>query len=194
MHVSRLLPVAAVIALAVLCVPGSLRAEDTGGQAMTAQAAPAPAAATALTPEEQAQLREAVIKASQNPVGNIAIIPFQFNWNNGVGPQSRQQFNLNIQPVVPIALTPNLNLIARSILPVINNPSSAPPAFCDASAFGCGSTFGIGDLTEQLFLAPKTKPNALIWGVGTATGASQPVRPRRSAPVSMARDRQPSRS
>ncbi len=118
-----------------------------------------------LTPEQQAALQASIIKASQNPVGNIAIIPFQQNFNYGVGPYTRFQYNLNIQPVVPFMLSPNLNLIARTIIPIINQPSFAPPQVC-ASQFGCGSTFGIGDIQEQIFFAPKTKPGAIIWGAG----------------------------
>jgi hypothetical protein len=118
-----------------------------------------------LTPEQQAAVQAAIIKASQNPVGNIAIIPFQFNNNYGVGPYSRYQFNLNVQPVVPLMLSTNWTLIARTIIPVLDNPSNAPPSVC-ASAYGCGSTFGISDIQEQLFFAPKTKPNELIWGAG----------------------------
>jgi hypothetical protein len=130
----------------------------------------APASGTALdlsklTPAQQAALQQAIIKTSQNPVGNIAIIPFQNNFNYGVGPYTRFQYNLNIQPVVPFMLSTNMTLIARTIIPIINQPSFAPPPVC-ASAYGCGSTFGLGDVQEQLFFAPKTKPNALIWGVG----------------------------
>jgi hypothetical protein len=58
-----------------------------------------------------------------------------------------------------------MTLIARTIIPLIDQPSFAPPAVC-ASQYGCGSTFGLGDVQEQLFFAPKTKPGALIWGVG----------------------------
>ena len=118
-----------------------------------------------LTPQQQAALQAAIIKTSQNPVGNIAIVPFQSNFNYGVGPYTRFQYNLNVQPVVPFMLSKNMNLIARTIIPVIDNPSFAPPQAC-ASAAGCGSTFGIGDIQEQLFFAPKTKPGALIWGAG----------------------------
>lgn len=120
---------------------------------------------TNLTPEQQAALKAAIIKTSQNPVGNIAIIPFQNNSNYGLGPYTRWQYNLNIQPVVPIMLSTNLSLIARTIIPFVNQPSFAPPAVC-ASAFGCPSTFGLSDIQEQLFFAPKTPPGALIWGVG----------------------------
>lgn len=101
---------------------------------------------------------------SQNPLGNITILPFQNNFNYGYGPYARLQYNLNVQPVVPIMLSPAMSLIARTIVPVINQPSAAPPAVCATA--GCGSTFGIGDVQEQLFFAPKTKPGQLIWGAG----------------------------
>jgi len=117
-----------------------------------------------LTPEQQAALRLAVIKTSQNPVGNITIAPFQNNFNYGFGPYTRFQYNLNVQPVIPIMLSPSMNLISRTIMPVVNQPSAAPPGVC--ASFGCGSTWGIGDFQEQLFFAPKTKPGQLIWAVG----------------------------
>jgi hypothetical protein len=129
-----------------------------GGSAAAADAAP-------LTAAQEAAIEEAVIKASQNPVGNIAIIPFQNNFNYGAGPYSRLQYNLNLQPVVPIELSTKWNLIARTIIPVLDNPSSAPPALC-ASALGCGTTFGIGDLNPQFYFAPKTRPGGIIWGAG----------------------------
>jgi hypothetical protein len=127
-------------------------------------ASPAPAA-RGLTPEELKAEQEQIVKASQNPVGNIAIIPFQNNFNYGAGPYNRLQYVLNLQPVVPIMINPNLNVIARTIIPFIEQPSFAPPSVCN-SPLGCGSTTGIGDIVEQLFFAPKTKPGALIWGVG----------------------------
>lgn len=131
-----------------------------------------------LTPEQQEALRLAIIKLSQNPVGNITVLPFQNNFNYGVGPYTRFQYNLNIQPVIPIMLSENWNLVARTIFPVIVQPSSNPPTLC-ATAVGCGSTFGIGDTQEQLYFGPKTKPGAVIWAAGPLlqfpTGSPQAV-------------------
>ncbi len=136
------------------------------------QATPTPGAAdtggfdaSKLTPAQQEALRLAVIKTSQNPVGNITVFPFQNNFNYGVGPYTRFQYNLNVQPVVPIMLSRSMNLIARTIIPVLNQPSFAAPGVC-ASPAGCPSTFGLSDVQEQLFFAPKTKPGQLIWAVG----------------------------
>ncbi len=121
--------------------------------------------ASKLTPAQQEALRLAIIKTSQNPVGNITVVPFQNNFNYGYGPYTRLQYNLNVQPVVPIMLSPKMTLIARTIIPVINQPSPESPVVC-ASPGGCPATFGLSDVQEQLFFAPKTKPGQLIWGVG----------------------------
>lgn len=118
-----------------------------------------------LTPQQQAAIQAAIVKLSQNPVGNIAAIPFQNNFNYGVGPYQRFQYNLNVQPVIPVALGTSANLIVRTIIPILVQPSFASPTACGPTGV-CASTSGIGDIQEQLFYAPKTKPGELVWGVG----------------------------
>ncbi|MDX2092251.1 MAG: hypothetical protein SFX73_30580 [Kofleriaceae bacterium] len=95
-----------------------------------------------------------------NPVADLASLPFQFNWNNGLGPNDSLQMVLNIQPVVPVHLSKNWNLIGRYIVPLIGQPS------LDASQ---PATFGMGDITFSLFLSP-SKPSKFIWGVGPVFG------------------------
>lgn len=129
---------------------------------------PANAAATSesqMTPEAAAAEEAAVIKASQNPVGNIAVLPFQNNWNYGEGPYVRTQYDLNIQPVIPIMISPQLNLISRTIIPMLDQPSPLSPTACAAPG-GCPWTFGLGDIQEQLYFAPRVKPGEIIWGAG----------------------------
>lgn len=149
--------------------------------AQSAQATPTPAATATpgedehpetggfdpakLTPEQREALQRAIIKTSQNPVGNISVFPFQNNFNYGYGPYTRLQYNLNMQPVFPIMLSPKWTLVARTIIPIVNQPSSAPPTIC-ASPVGCPSTFGLSNVQEQLFFGLKTKPGQLIWAVG----------------------------
>ncbi len=125
---------AAAVAAAVLGGAGT-RAEEPQGQESTAQLA----------------------KAAQNPVADLVSIPFQDNIGFGHGPQKDVQNVLNIQPVIPFHLTDDWNLITRTILPVITQPS-----FTDSS-----STTGLGDLTFTAFLSP-AKPGGVIWGVGPA--------------------------
>jgi hypothetical protein len=95
-------------------------------------------------------------KQTQNPVADLISVPFQNNFNFGIGPRDVTQWVLNIQPVIPISLNRDWNLITRTIMPIINQPSPAP---------GVESAFGLGDINPTLFLSPVGSPS-LIWGVG----------------------------
>jgi len=53
-------------------------------------------------------------------------------------------------------LNEDWNLITRTIMPVINQPSPAP---------GVSSAFGLGDINPTAFFSP-AKSGKLIWGVG----------------------------
>lgn len=92
-------------------------------------------------------------KKTQNPVGDVASVPFQFNFNTGGDYLDADFFNLNFQPVVPIRITPNWNLIARTIVPFLSIPTAG------------GTEGGIGDIQQQLFFTP-AHPGGLIWGIG----------------------------
>ncbi len=102
--------------------------------------------------------QEELAKLAQNPVANLMSFPFQNNFNVGVGPNNACQYVLNFQPVIPITLNDNWNLITRWIVPVINQPSPAP---------GVRSAFGMGDINPSFFLSPGN-PGKIIWGVGPA--------------------------
>ena len=56
-------------------------------------------------------------KAAQNPIANLISVPFQFQSNFGVGPYHRPQGVLNFQPVVPIPINEDWNLITRWVTP-----------------------------------------------------------------------------
>ena len=107
----------------------------------------------------QAELSsEQLAKMAQNPVGNLISLPFQNNTNFNVGPRDGTQNILNIQPVIPVELSPDWNLITRTILPLIWQPGFAA---------GEGSTFGLGDLQLSAFVSPSQPgPGGLIWGAG----------------------------
>jgi hypothetical protein len=56
-------------------------------------------------------------KASQNPIADLVSVPFQSNTNFNSGPFNRTQEILNIQPVVPMHLNADWNVISRTIIP-----------------------------------------------------------------------------
>jgi len=99
---------------------------------------------------------EELAKLAQNPVGNLISVPFQNNTNFSVGPYSGTQNVLNIQPVIPISVNKDWNIITRTILPVISQPAMVP---------GDDRVNGLGDTTFTAFLSP-AQPDGLIWGAG----------------------------
>ena len=89
-------------------------------------------------------------------MAKLISVPFQNNFNFGVGPNDATQYILNFQPVIPISLSEDWNLITRTIMPIINQPSPAP---------GVRSAFGLGDINPTFFLSP-AKSGKFIWGLG----------------------------
>jgi hypothetical protein len=61
-----------------------------------------------------------------NPVSGLVSVPFQFNWEQNVGPNEETRFVLNLQPVIPFSITTDWNMIARVILPRNCHPAPAP--------------------------------------------------------------------
>ena len=108
-------------------------------------------------PNMQETSEEELAKKTQNPVADLISVPLQSNFNFGAGlHRDKMIYILNIQPVIPINITENWNLITRIITPVINQPSLAP---------GLGTATGLGDINPTFFLSP-AKPGDLIWGIG----------------------------
>ena len=108
------------------------------------------------TPALAEMSAEELAKLAQNPVGNLISLPFQNNTNLNFGPEKGTQNILNIQPVYPISVNSEWNVITRTIVPVIWNPALGPTI---------DSTNGIGDTVFTAFLSP-ANPGEWIWGVG----------------------------
>jgi hypothetical protein len=117
-------------------------------------------AASLLAATAHAELSaEDLAKIAQNPVGNLISVPFQENAYFGVGPLNGTQNVLNIQPVYPVSISEDWNIITRTIIPIVKAPAFAP---------GQGGVSGIGDVQFSAFLSP-AKPGNWIWGIGTIT-------------------------
>ncbi len=114
--------------------------------------------ATEQTPSAAANTN-ALQKATQNPVASLISVPIQNNSNFGISPGDRTQDVLNIQPVIPLGISKNWNLVLRWIAPIVYQPIANP-----ASTIETGVS-GLGDMQPTFFLVPK-KTSKLIWGVG----------------------------
>jgi hypothetical protein len=137
MPASRIVPRSALAAGA--CLAAALLA---GTAAAQREAEPPAADASALA------------KQTQNPVGDLVSVPFQLNFSTGGDLSDRTSLVLNVQPVVPVSLTPAWNVILRTIFP-----------FVDAPAPAAARERGLADVQAQLFFTPK-RPGAVIWGAG----------------------------
>ena len=127
------------------------------GLAVLAGAAPLRAAEE---PDSGEAATTELAKKTQNPVADLISVPFQNNFNFNAGTRDKMVWILNVQPVIPIKLSEDWNLITRTIIPIINQPALFP---------GAEGEFGLGDINPSLFLSP-SKPSKFVWGVGpTAT-------------------------
>lgn len=134
--------VARALAFALAFMPVAALAQQT------ADAAPPPA--------DDAQ---ALAKKLSNPIASLISVPFQWNLDWGAGPEGNGvKSTLNIQPVIPISITPNWNMIVRTIVPVVAQADTV---------IQNDSQFGLGDVVQSVWFSPK-KPGAsgIVWGVG----------------------------
>lgn len=107
-------------------------------------------------------------KKLSNPVASLISFPLQGNFDMRMGDGSGWRYTLNIQPVIPVALNPNWNMISRTIMPFIHQSNVTAPG---------ASQTGLGDITQSLFFSPN-KSEPFVWAVGpvflvpTATNAN----------------------
>jgi len=88
-------------------------------------------------------------------------MPIQANYDENIGPDDDGSvWKINIQPVIPVSINDEWNLISRTIIPVIDQDN--------VPTKGAGES-GLGDILQSFFFSPK-KPGerGWIWGIGPA--------------------------
>ncbi|MCR5878883.1 hypothetical protein [Phenylobacterium sp. J367] len=118
-----------------------------------ALAAAAAAAFPAAAQDSDAELA----KKLSNPVSSLISVPLQLNHDCCFGPDEGYRYTLNVQPVVPVSVGQDWNMIVRTIMPVIYQDRTSPAA---------GDAQGFGDITQSFFFSPKQPVNGLILAAG----------------------------
>jgi hypothetical protein len=98
-------------------------------------------------------------KQLANPIANLISVPFQLNYDDGFGVNGDgDRWTLNIQPVVPISVGDDWNMISRTILPIVWQDNVTAPG---------ASESGLSDTVQSLFLSPKqVGSSGIVWGIG----------------------------
>jgi len=93
-----------------------------------------------------------------NPVASLISVPIQYNYDQTFGDDGHRNL-INVQPVIPISISEDWNMISRTIFPIVSQQDVIPGT----------DQFGLGDVVQSLFFSPK-EPTAsgLIWGIGPA--------------------------
>ena len=98
-------------------------------------------------------------KQLANPVAALISVPIQANYDDNYGlDDDGSVLRINVQPVIPVSLNDDWNLISRTILPIVDQNDFPSPG---------SSEFGLGDTVQSAFFSPK-EPTASgwIWGAG----------------------------
>ncbi|MGR4893114.1 hypothetical protein ACIPPQ_18940 [Sphingopyxis sp. LARHCG72] len=99
-------------------------------------------------------------KKMSNPVAALISVPIQYDYNGRIGEKEGAQITVNIEPVIPISIGRDLNLVSRTILPV---------KWQNDVAGNSGRQAGLGDTVQSFFISPKAPTSGgLIWGAGPA--------------------------
>jgi hypothetical protein len=148
-----------VVLVSALAVTGALRAS------------------LALAADEEESATE-LAKKTQNPVADLISVPFQNNFYFNSGSKDATVYVLNVEPVIPINLTKDWNLITRTIVPIINQPrcsrsransrkarsvwgTSTPR--CSSRRAGRGSSSGASDQPSRF-----RPPPIASWATGSS--------------------------
>jgi len=98
-------------------------------------------------------------KKLANPIASLISVPVQYNYDEYGGANDGAYVSrFIIQPVIPVSINENWNLITRTIVPVVDQRGFPVEAMNES---------GFGDITASQFFSPK-KPTkgGWIWAAG----------------------------
>jgi len=100
-----------------------------------------------------------VAKKLANPIAAMISLPLQLNYQQNYGTNDAgDKWTLNIQPVIPIEINDDWNIISRTIAPLVSYDTGIP---------GIDTLNGVGDIVQSTWFSPKVPTdNGWVWGAG----------------------------
>ena len=110
---------------------------------------------------------ENIAKKLANPIAAMISLPIQYNYDSDIGKfDTGDRSKVNVQPVIPISMNDDWNLITRTIIPVIWQSDIGYDPITDMST---GSQSGIGSTSMSLWVSPKElTESGWVLGAGPA--------------------------
>lgn len=96
-----------------------------------------------------------------NPLAALISMPIQANYDTGFGLDGNgTRWLTNVQPVIPITLNDDWNIISRTIIPLINQSDFTNSDYNES---------GLGDILQSVWVSPaEPTSSGWVWGVGGA--------------------------
>ena len=95
-----------------------------------------------------------------NPLASLISMPVQANFDQNYGANGNGEvWKINVQPVIPISINEDWNIISRTIVPIIEQSG-----FSNSEQ----NKSGIGDTLQSIWLSPVEPVNSWIVGLGGA--------------------------
>jgi hypothetical protein len=96
-------------------------------------------------PSEEEHTTAKVALDLHNPVATLVSVHLENDWDTGYGDAKATAYTASLIPVVPFSLSPDWNLITRTVVPAI---------YAESPFKGGSSRGGLGDIVATIYLSP----------------------------------------
>jgi len=101
---------------------------------------------------------KALAEKLSSPISSLIRVPMQLDYDGDIGPgDNGERITLSVQPVVPIEVDEEWNLISRTIVPLVYQDD----------VVGDSDQSGLGDIVQSVFFSPEAPTSSgWNWGAG----------------------------